>query len=128
MNGNLLRRVALPTFVVLVSCFGLKSAHAQSIAPAIDGTQTRVNLNPNQSNQIDISGGTRSGGNLFHSFTQFGLNARQIANFQSTSNIQNILGRVTGGNASVINGTLQITGSNANLSVMVDLSKPLARA
>ncbi len=119
MNGNLLNRVpALLSFVAIFSCLGTKFVHAQTITPTADGTQTRVNLNPNQTNQIDISGGTRSGGNLFHSFGQFGLNAGQVANFQSTANIQNILGRVTGGNASIINGTLQVTGSNANLFLL----------
>ncbi len=114
MNGNLLNRVpALLSFVILLTCFGVKSVCAQSITSS--SPQTQVNLN---ANQIDISGGTRSGGNLFHSFGQFGLNAGQVANFQSNPNIQNILGRVTGGNASIINGTLQVTGGPSNLFLL----------
>ena len=114
MNGNLLHRVpALLSFVILLTCFGVKSVCAQSITSS--SPQTQVNLN---ANQIDISGGTRSGGNLFHSFGQFGLNAGQVANFQSNPNIQNILGRVTGGNASIINGTLQVTGGPSNLFLL----------
>jgi filamentous hemagglutinin family protein len=79
------------------------------------GTITRQNQN-----LINISGGTTSpnGNNLFHSFSQFNLNTGQVANFLSTPNIQNILGRINGGSASLINGTLQITGSNANLFLM----------
>ncbi|MGB3403856.1 MAG: CHAT domain-containing protein [Microcoleaceae cyanobacterium] len=91
-------------------------APAQSvpITPASDGTGTVINQN---GNQFDINGGTVSGDNqnLFHSFEQFGLSEGQIANFISNPEIQNILGRVIGGNASVINGLIQITGSNANL-------------
>lgn len=114
MNGNLLNRVpALLSFVTLLTCFGVKSVSAQSITSS--SPQTQVNLSPNQ---IDISGGIRSGGNLFHSFGQFGLNAGQVANFQSNPNIQNILGRVTGGNASIINGTLQVTGGPSNLFLL----------
>ena len=114
MNGNLLNRVpALLSFVILLTCFGVKSVSAQSITSS--SPQTQVNLSPNQ---IDISGGIRSGGNLFHSFGQFGLNAGQVANFQSNPNIQNILGRVTGGNASIINGTLQVTGGPSNLFLL----------
>ena len=60
-----------------------------------------------------------SGANLFHSFQQFGLNSGEIANFMSNPQIQNILGRVVGGNPSVINGLIQVTGGgNANLFLM----------
>ena len=90
-------------------------AQAQSITPAADGTNTQVKTN---GNQIDINGGTRAGTNLFHSFEKFGLSQNEIANFLSTPDIQNILGRVVGGNPSVINGLLQVTGGNPNLFLM----------
>jgi len=90
---------------------------AQSITPAADGTGTIVTPN---GNQIDIRGGTTSGNgaNLFHSFNQFGLNQNEIANFLSNPAIRNILTRVVGGNASVINGLIQVTGGNSNLFLM----------
>jgi len=90
---------------------------AQSIVPAADGTNTVVTPNGNRS---DITGGQLSGdkANLFHSFTQFGLNANQIANFRSNPSIQNILGRVVGGEPSYINGLIQVTGGNSNLFLM----------
>jgi filamentous hemagglutinin family protein len=92
-------------------------ATAQSITPAA-GTGTLVAPNANQPNQLDIQGGTQSGANLFHSFQQFGLNSGEIANFMSNPQIQNILGRVVGGNPSVINGLIQVSGGNANLFLM----------
>jgi filamentous hemagglutinin family protein len=59
------------------------------------------------------------GVNLFHSFQEFGLNSGEIANFLPNPQIQNILGRVVGGNPSVINGLIQVAGgSNANLFLM----------
>jgi filamentous hemagglutinin family protein len=65
-------------------------------------------------NQFDITGGNIAGTNLFHSFSQFGLSATQTANFNITDPaIQNVLGRVTGGNASVINGIVQTTGGQS---------------
>ncbi|NJL09253.1 MAG: filamentous hemagglutinin N-terminal domain-containing protein [Calothrix sp. SM1_7_51] len=87
---------------------------AESIIPANDGTGTVVNQN---NNQINITGGTvsRDGANLFHSFSRFGLTENQIANFLSQPDIQNILARVNGGDISVINGLLQVSGGNANL-------------
>ncbi|EGJ34924.1 hemagglutination activity domain protein [Moorena producens 3L] len=71
-------------------------------------------------NRFDIDGGTQSGdgSNLFHSFQEFGLDQDQIVNFLSQPGIKNILNRVTGGNASVINGLIQVTGGNANLFLM----------
>lgn len=85
------------------------------ITPAADGTGTLVNL---VGGQFTITGGTTSGTNLFHSFQQFGLTATQTANFSVSPAIQTILGRVTGGDASIINGGIQVTGSNANLYLM----------
>jgi filamentous hemagglutinin family protein len=87
---------------------------AQTIAPAADGTGTLVTRDRNRFN---IDGGTVSGdgANLFHSFEKFGLNSGQVANFRSNPEIRNILGRVVGGNASLINGLIQVTGGNSNL-------------
>ncbi|HEY9654890.1 MAG TPA: glycosyltransferase, partial [Crinalium sp.] len=90
-------------------------AHAQSITAAPDSTNTSVILN---GDRYDISGGTQAGGNLFQSFQRFGLSASETANFLANPQIQNILGRVVGGEASVINGQIQVTGSNANLFLL----------
>jgi filamentous hemagglutinin family protein len=88
---------------------------AQNITAAPDGTGTVVLPN---GQRFEITGGTQAGANLFHSFQQFGLNQGQIANFLSQPNIQNILGRVVGGDPSVINGLIQLTGGNSNLYIM----------
>ena len=88
---------------------------AQPITAAQDGTNTVVLPN---GQQFNITGGTQAGANLFHSFQQFGLSQGQIANFLSQPNIQNILGRVVGGDPSVINGLIQLTGGNSNLYIM----------
>jgi filamentous hemagglutinin family protein len=98
----------------LVGASGIEQLQAQSITPSADDTGTIVTPN---GNQINISGGQLSGdgANVFHSFTQFGVNSDQIANFLSNPNIQNILGRVVGGEATVINGLIQVTGGNSNL-------------
>ena len=80
-----------------------------------NGAGTMVNP---QGNQINITGGTQAGGNLFHSFRDFNVNSAQVANFLSSPQIQNILARVNGGNPSLINGLLQVTGGNSNLFLM----------
>jgi filamentous hemagglutinin family protein len=90
---------------------------AQPITAALDGTGTVISPN---GNSFDITGGTLAGdnANLFHSFSQFGLNANQIANFISQPNILNIFSRVVGGDVSQINGLIRVTGGNSNLFLM----------
>ena len=93
---------------------GIQPGQAQSIIAAPDGTGTVVTPD---GQRFDITGGSLSddGKNLFHSFAELGLSQGEIANFLSQPGTLNILSRVVGGNASVINGLLQVAGSNANL-------------
>jgi filamentous hemagglutinin family protein len=91
-------------------------AIAETITPANDGTGTIV-LPSDAANTVSITGGQVSGdgGNLFHSFQEFGLNANEAAIFQTSPAINNVLGRVVGGNVSFIDGELAIAGSQADL-------------
>ncbi|HEY9645028.1 MAG TPA: glycosyltransferase, partial [Chroococcidiopsis sp.] len=91
------------------------AAIAQSVNSAHDRAGTTVNRN---GNEFNITGGQRNGGNLFHSFERFGLNRNEVANFLTDAQVQNVLGRVTGGDPSVIDGLLRVTGSNANLFLL----------
>lgn len=93
------------------------AATGQPITPAPDGTGTAVNAS---GNQFNINGGqlSKDGTNLFHSFQRFGLKDGQIVNFISQPNIRNILGRVVGGDASYINGLIQVIGGSSNLFLM----------
>ncbi|NET40421.1 CHAT domain-containing protein [Okeania sp. SIO2B3] len=104
----------LISFVSLLGTVALP-AHSQPITPANDGTGTTVNQN---GNQFNIQGGTHNGTNLFHSFGKFNLNSGQTANFISTPDTRNILGRITGGDPSIINGLIQVIGGNSNLFLM----------
>ena len=67
-----------------------------------------------QGNTLLLNGGTKVGENLFHSFEQFSISASQIAHFNNSLTIKNILSRVTGDKSSYINGLIQANGS-ANL-------------
>ncbi|MDB9490781.1 filamentous hemagglutinin N-terminal domain-containing protein [Dolichospermum circinale CS-534/05] len=61
-----------------------------------------------------IEGGATRGTNLFHSFTNFNVDAGKGVYFSNPADINNILTRVTGSSQSNIFGTLGVLG-NANL-------------
>ncbi|MGH8656221.1 MAG: filamentous hemagglutinin N-terminal domain-containing protein, partial [Gammaproteobacteria bacterium] len=68
--------------------------------------------------QIDANLGRQVGSNLFHSFGAFNINHPESATFTANGSlgpIANVLGRITGGGASTIDGALRSTIPNANL-------------
>jgi len=61
-----------------------------------------------------ISGGTSSGKNLFHGFSKFNLHKNEQAIFTSESGIENIIGTISGGESSWVNGKIT-AGANLYL-------------
>ncbi|MBD2208617.1 S-layer family protein [Nostoc linckia FACHB-104] len=106
---NFLQKFFIPSVFVLVST----PAKAQIIPDNTLGAEAS-SITPNTlingTNADLINGGAQRGGNLFHSFTEFNINDRQRVYFGNPSGVQNILTRVTGGNASNILGTLGVNG------------------
>jgi filamentous hemagglutinin family protein len=100
-------QISLCTLGYLLSTSNISSAQVTS-----DGTTgTVVDAN---GNSFEINAGTRSGGNLFHSFGQFSVPTGGQAVFNNAVDVSNILSRVTGGNVSQINGLIEAQ-SGANL-------------
>ncbi len=68
--------------------------------------------------QITENLGKRAGSNLFHSFGRFNINSSESATFSGSTGIKNVISRVTGGQASNIDGTLRVSIPNANLYLL----------
>jgi filamentous hemagglutinin family protein len=90
--------------------------HTKSPADIItDGTVGQAMTLTGPDFRINNTLGQQVGGNLFHSFKLFDINAGERATFTGPTSVANILARVTGGNASFIDGTLRSEIPNANL-------------
>ena len=88
-------------------------ASAQHIT--VDGrfSPAQTLVGPNYS--ISANLGKQVGSNLFHSFGQFGLATGESAAFSGPTTVNNVIGRVTGGNLSSIDGKIQSNIAGANL-------------
>ena len=75
-------------------------------------TPTQVEIGQNRT--FNISGGTRSGSFIFHSFQDFSLTSQETASFEISGQPRGLIARVTGGRASRINGLIQAQ-SNADI-------------
>lgn len=97
--------------VIYILSIGNTNVQAQ-VTP--DGT---LNTAVSGSGIYTITDGTVIGNNLFHSFSQFSIPNNGSATFSHNSHIQNIFSRVTGGNISHINGSIN-TNSGVNLFLL----------
>ncbi|BAZ45589.1 filamentous hemagglutinin family outer membrane protein [Chondrocystis sp. NIES-4102] len=107
---EIFRCIILSGIVNVVTLFNFPSpVKAQITADETVNTQVE-----NSANVYQITGGTTRGSNLFHSFQEFSVPTDNIAAFNNASDIENIIGRVTGENISNIDGLIQANGQ-ANL-------------
>jgi filamentous hemagglutinin family protein len=93
-------------------CFFINNGYPALSQIATDNTLPTKIID--SGNTIKILGGSKAGKNLFHSFAEFSVPNNSTAYFQNSSNISNIISRVTGQSISNIDGILKTNG-NANL-------------
>jgi len=87
------------------------SGFAQSTVAQVipDNTTSSVAITSND--LVSITGGTRSGNILFHSFDKFSVSPGQMAQFLNDLDLTTLITRVTGTESSIIDGTLAAQGS-----------------
>src|SRR3954447_3431428 len=81
----------------------------------VDGRLSPAQTLPGPNYAIGADLGRQVGGNLFHSFGRFGLSAGESATFSGPASVANVIGRVTGGAQSSIDGTVRSTMPGANV-------------
>ncbi|MEM1425630.1 MAG: filamentous hemagglutinin N-terminal domain-containing protein, partial [Cyanobacteria bacterium P01_H01_bin.130] len=96
---------------------GWAIATPAQVVPNPNDAQTQVNQ---QGQGFEITGGTPSadGQNLFHSFSQFDVPIDHRATFVVGDGVNTVLGRITSGAASIIDGQVWVTGTDTNLILM----------
>ena len=108
-------------FSVCLACLSVLLICTLSHAAGINtdgslGTATTLTPGGPKGNDYTIPSdiGQQRGSNLFHSFGNFNVNTGESATFTGSAGTANVIGRVTGGNSSWIDGRLgcDITGAN----------------
>ncbi|GAX38943.1 two-partner secretion domain-containing protein [Nodularia sp. NIES-3585] len=103
------------TLLSSISFFSIiYSSQAQTTADMTLPNNTNIK---SEGNIKIIEGGTRSGGNLFHSMQHFSVPTGMTTYFNNPLDIQNIFARVTGGSISNIDGLIKSNGT-ANLFLL----------
>ncbi len=105
-------QTASVSLIALVPLLCTLPAVAQPIEAAADSPQTIITT---QDQHTQIDGGISVNGHLFHRFDAFNVEAGSTADFITLDSTQAVIGQVSGGNISYIDGTLQVSGSDADL-------------
>ena len=102
----------VPLLSLSVLFYYTSISHAQIV---LDGTMGTAGALEGPHFSITEDLGTTMGANLFHSFSDFSIDAGESVTFFGPDKINNVFSRVTGGKPSTINGLLRSTIKEANL-------------
>ncbi len=111
--------IHLSLFSLFVCFFLVSIPTPRSLAEiTLDGTMGPGGSLAGPNYTIDEAVGSRKGPNLFHSFGKFSVMTGESATFTGDNSIANVIGRVTGGEQSFIDGLLRCTILDANLYLL----------
>jgi filamentous hemagglutinin family protein len=110
MKTNLLRIFAVSLWIAMII-----PAYAQVVLDGSMGAGGKLN-GPDY--DIKAGYGQQAGANLFHSFQQLNVDTAETATFSGPASVQNIITRVTGGDASWIDGQIRSTIPGADLYLL----------
>ena len=102
-------------FIGTISLFLACLVSAASAEVVLDGTVGQKGAVSGPNYVITDKMGSQAGANLFHSFETFNINTGESGTFAGPGGIQNVIGRITGGTSSLIDGRLSCTIPGANL-------------
>jgi filamentous hemagglutinin family protein len=104
-------------FSVCLACLSVLLIYTLSHAAGIktDGSLGPATTLTGPNYTIPPELGQQKGSNLFHSFGDFNVNTGESATFTGPDGTTNVIGRVTGGNQSLIDGLLTCKIPGANL-------------
>ena len=101
-------------FSIIVLSFMLLIYSTSNAGVTLDGSFGTSGALTGPNYTINSNVGKQVGGNLFHSFGSFNLNNTESATFTGPNTVENIISRVTGGQASNIDGLLKSDIQGAN--------------
>ncbi|NOU22373.1 MAG: filamentous hemagglutinin N-terminal domain-containing protein [Methyloglobulus sp.] len=105
LTPGLVRAVA-PPVVTHITIDNTLPGVNRSLPGTVHDPKTGGTIHP-----INQNNGKASGNNLFYSFGKFDIGSGDTAHFNLTQNWNNVVARVTGGMASLIDGTLRVSGT-----------------
>jgi len=113
-NGNIEMKLKSCKVIVLLMAMGVLQDNTRAEISTDGSLGAAASLTgPDYAITSDL--GTQVGSNLFHSFQVFNIDTGESATFSGPDSVANILGRVTGGSVSSIDGAINSTIPGANL-------------
>ena len=106
---------SIAVIIIIVTLFSTSMITSVRAEVSLDGSMGSSGALVGPDYTIGHDSGRLQGTNLFHSFSRFNVMTGESATFTGPNTIENVIGRVTGGASSSIDGLLRSTIQDANL-------------
>jgi len=106
---------SIAVIIIIFILFSIPMIPSANAEVSLDGSMGPSGALAGPDYTIGHDLGRLQGANLFHSFGRFNVMTGESATFTGPNTIENVIGRVTGGTSSSIDGLLRSTIQDANL-------------